>query len=321
MAAIRRTTSVGPAGPSGLSGTVVRRAGAAAVTVARRTAARAVRVAGVAGMAAVVAAATLLPVGSAVAAGAVVHLEEPRIDTGNEKSLQRGARAFVNYCMGCHSAGYQRYSRLAQDLGLSEEDVAQNLIFTTDENGEPTKVGALMTNAMTKEYGKTAFGVAPPNLALTARSRGTDWIYTFLKTFYVDPDRAGTGVNNLVYPGTAMPHVLWPLQGWQVLEGSAADEVAADAAAESVEAGHTETGDEEGDAHASADPVLKLESPGSLSPKEYDALIGDITNFLAYMSDPIKQTRHTMGIFVLLFLFGLLAVTYFLKKEYWKDVV
>jgi len=263
--------------------------------------------------------------GAARAAGSAVHLETPRIDQGNEKSLQRGARAFVNYCMGCHSAGYQRYSRLAQDLGLSEEDVAQNLIFTTDENGEATKVGALMTNAMTTEYGKTAFGVAPPNLALTARSRGTDWIYTFLKSFYVDPDRAGTGVNNLVYPGTAMPHVLWPLQGWQVLEDSQAAEAAeTEVAAESAEAGHTETGPEgqpTEDNHGAIEPVLKLESPGSLSPDEYEDLIADLTNFLAYMSDPIKETRHTIGIFVLLFLFALLGVAYFLKKEYWKDVV
>lgn len=264
--------------------------------------------------------------GTSRAASAAVELETPRIDQGNEKSLQRGARAFVNYCMGCHSAGYQRYSRLAQDLGLSEEDVERNLIFTTDENGEPTKVGALMSNAMTEEYGKTAFGVAPPNLALTARSRGTDWIYTFLKTFYVDPDRAGTGVNNLVYPGTAMPHVLWDLQGWQVLEDATEDAVESAVAAESAEAGHTETGDEAGagagDAHqVAAAPVLRLESPGALSPEEYEDLIADITNFLAYMSDPIKETRHRIGIFVMLFLFALFAVAYFLKKEYWKDVV
>ena len=263
--------------------------------------------------------------GPSRAAGSAVALESPRIDQGNEKSLQRGARAFVNYCMGCHSAGYQRYSRLAQDLGLSDEDVERNLIFTTDENGEPTKVGALMTNAMTKEYGQTAFGVAPPNLALTARSRGTDWIYTFLKSYYVDPDRAGTGVNNLVYPGTAMPHVLWDLQGWQVLEDSPAAAITeVEVAAESAEAGHTETGPEgqpTEDNHGAIAPVLKLESPGSLSPDEYEDLIADITNFLAYMSDPIKETRHTIGIFVMLFLFALLGVAYFLKKEYWKDVV
>ena len=259
------------------------------------------------------------------AAGAAVELENPRIDSGNEKSLQRGARAFVNYCMGCHDAGYQRYSRLAQDLGLSEEDVEQNLIFTTEESGEPTKVGALMTNAMTEDYGAQAFGVTPPNLSLTARSRGADWIYTFLKTFYVDPDRAGTGVNNLVYPGTAMPHVLWPLQGWQALEQSAeGEEAAAEVAA--LAPGTEETGADGGSSedqggHGDIGPVLTLVEPGSLSPEQYDDLIADITNFLAYVSDPIKERRHTIGIFVLLFLFALLGVAWFLKREYWKDVV
>lgn len=226
-----------------------------------------------------------------------IELEQPRIDQGNEKSLQRGASAFVNYCMGCHSAGYNRYSRVAQDLGLSEEMVEQNLIHTTDEQGQPTKVGALMTNSMTTEYGKNAFGVVPPNLSLTARSRGTDWIYSYLKTYYLDPDKAGTGVNNLVYPGTAMPHVLWNLQGWQVPvveDGAHGDEVITE---------------------------LKLETPGELSPSEYDDLIADITNFMAYMSDPIKETRHRIGYAVILFLLGMLAVAYLLKKEYWKDIV
>jgi len=269
---------------------------------------------------ALVVAGVLVPSGAARAAGSAVHLEDPRIDAGNEKSLQRGARAFVNYCMGCHSAGYQRYSRLAQDLGLSEEDVEQNLIFTTDESGEPTKIGDLMTNAMTEDYGATAFGVAPPNLSLTARSRGADWIYTFLKSFYLDPDRAGVGVNNLVYPGTAMPHVLWPLQGWQVLDesGGAAEEAETEVALATAESGHQE--ESEG-GHGAAEPVLQLASPGTLEPAEYEELVADITNFLAYVSDPIKETRHTMGIAVLLFLFVLLGVTYFLKREYWKDVV
>ena len=264
-------------------------------------------------------------IGEARAAGAAVELENPRIDAGNEKSLQRGARAFVNYCMGCHSAGYARYSRVAQDLGLSEEDVEQNLILTTDESGEPTKIGALMTNAMTEDYGASAFGIAPPNLALTARSRGADWIYTFLNTFYIDPDSAGTGVNNLVYPGTAMPHVLWKQQGWQALEHS---EEAAEAAAE-VEAlapGTEETGagggsSEDQGGHGDAGPVLTLVEPGMLSPEEYEDLTADITNFLAYLSDPIKETRHRIGIFVMLFLFALLGVTWYLKREYWKDVV
>jgi len=245
----------------------------------------------------VLAAATLIVAGKSDAAGSAIQLESPLIDQGNERSLQRGAQAFVNNCMGCHSAGYQRYSRLAQDLGLSEEDVENNLIFTTDEAGEPTKVGSLMTNNMSTEYGKQAFGVVPPNLSLTARSRGTDWIYTFLKSYYADPDVTTTGANNLVYPGTAMPHVLWQQQGWQ-----------------SPVYGEESNGSK---------PItgLELTDPGSMAPEEYDDLIADITNFLAYMADPIKQTRHRVGIIVMLFLFGLLAIAYFLKKEYWKDVV
>ncbi len=232
----------------------------------------------------------------ALAAGSTVELESPQIDTSNEKSLQRGARTFVNNCMGCHSLGYQRYSRLAQDLELSEEDVEKNFIFTTDEAGEPTKVGSLMFNNMTKEYGEQAFGVVPPNLSLTARSRGVDWIYTYMKSFYIDPDRGGVGVNNTVYPGAAMPHVLADLQGWQ------------EPIYEEHDGEKTVVG-------------LKLATEGSQTPKQYDATITDLTNFLAYVSDPIKETRHRMGMFVMAFLFGLLAIAYFLKQEYWKDVV
>ena len=241
--------------------------------------------------------AVLVLAGKVEAAGSSIALETPRIDQGNSNSLQRGAQAFINNCMGCHSADYNRYSRVAQDLGLSEEDVEMNLIFTTDEAGDPTKVGALMGNNMATDYGKQAFGVAPPNLSLTARSRGSDWIYTFLKSYYVDPERAGTGVNNLVYPGTAMPHILWQQQGWQApIYGE--------------------------EAHGSKPIVgLELSDPGTMSPEEYDDMIADITNFLAYMADPIKETRHRVGMIVMLFLFGLLAVTYMLKKEYWKDVV
>jgi ubiquinol-cytochrome c reductase cytochrome c1 subunit len=154
-----------------------------------------------------------------------------------------------------------------------------------------------MTNSMSTEYGKQAFGVVPPNLSLTARSRGVDWIYTYLKSYYLDPSISTTGVNNLVYPGTAMPHVLWDLQGWQ----------------------KPVYGEEsEG---SSAITELTLSSPGTLSESEYNDLIADITNFMAYIADPIKKTRHRVGMIVMLFLFGLLAIAYFLKKEYWKDVV
>lgn len=230
------------------------------------------------------------------AAGGGFPLESPQIDTSKKKVLQRGAKAYVNYCMGCHTADYHRYSRLAKDLGLDEDDVVKNLIFTTDKAGEPTKVGSLMSNNMSTDYGRQAFGVVPPNLALTARSRGEDWIYTYLKTFYRDDSRAGVGVNNLVYPGAAMPHVLWEQQGWQepVYEG-------------------------EGDAKHFVG--FKQVTEGTMTPQEYDGLIIDITTFLSYMADPIKQTRHRIGILVMLFLLVLTVISYFLKKEYWKDVV
>lgn len=230
------------------------------------------------------------------AAGSGFALETPIIDTGNQKSLQRGAKAYVNYCMGCHTADYQRYSRLARDLGLSEEDVSNNFIFTTDNAGERTKVGSLMESSMTSDYGRQAFGVAPPNLALTARSRGEDWIYTYMKTFYLDETRGGVGVNNKVYPGAAMPHVLWEQQGWQkpIYEG-------------------------EGDNQKFVG--FEQVTEGTLTEQQYDNLILDITTFLSYMADPIKQTRHRIGKWVMFFLLILTVIAYFLKKEYWKDIV
>lgn len=231
---------------------------------------------------------------NALAAGGGVSLDSPRIDQSNEKSLQRGAKTFVNYCMGCHSAGYHRYSRMARDLGLTEEDVSENLIFTTDKEGSPTKVGSLMTISMDEDYAKNAFGVVPPNLSLTARSRGVDWIYTYMRSFYLDPERP-LGVNNTVYPGASMPHVLWELQGWQT------------PVYEDVDGHSVVTGFEQA-------------SPGALSPKEYDKVIADLTNFLAYLADPIKTVRHRIGMFVMLFLFVMVGLTYMLKKEYWKDV-
>ena len=245
---------------------------------------------------ALVAGASIAIATSAFAASGGFALETPLIDTSNKKSLQRGAKAYVNYCMGCHSADYQRYSRLATDLGLDELDVAENLIFTTDKSGEKTKVGSLMFNNMTTDYGRQAFGVVPPNLALTARSRGEDWIYTYLKTFYRDESRAGVGVNNLVYPGAAMPHVLWEQQGWAepIYEGEGADR-----------------------------HVVGLSEPtgGTMTPAQYDGLITDLTAFMSYMADPIKHTRHRIGMWVMMFLLVLTVISYFLKKEYWKDVV
>ena len=197
----------------------------------------------------------LLPFAGAWGAGGNVHLEHANIDPTDQASLQRGAKYFVNYCLSCHSAGYARYNRVGQDLGLTDDQVSDNLIFTTDESGERTKVGSLMFVNMTDEYGAQAFGARPPNLTLVARSRGVDWLYTYLKTFYLDDSRP-LGVNNLTFPNVGMPH----------------------------------------------------------------AVVTDLVNFLHYLGEPAKQTRLTMGKWVIGFLVILLILAILLKKEYWRDV-
>ncbi|MFZ1386399.1 MAG: cytochrome c1 [Thiolinea sp.] len=236
-------------------------------------------------------------------ASETVKLEKANIDLHNQQSLQRGAKYFVNYCMGCHSLSMSRYNRVATDLGLTPEQVQKNLIFTRTD-GELTKVGELMKNGMTPKYGKEAFGNPPPDLSLEGRLRGADWIYSFLKAFYKDPSRP-FGVNNTVFASVGMPHILWELQGTQELQH--AEEPAAGEHAKAA------------DAHA-AEPKLVLTSPGKLSPAEYDRVVLDITNFLVYVGEPGKLHRQSVGIWVLLFLVIFIVLAYFLKKEYWKDV-
>jgi len=232
-----------------------------------------------------------------LAASAHVELEKHKLNLG-EKSLQRGMKYFVNYCMGCHSASYSRYNRVAADLNLTDEQMLENVIFTTDENGEQTKIGEKMLTAMTEDYGKSVFGVAPPDLSLTARSRGADWIYTYLKSFYLDDSRP-LGVNNTVFENVGMPHVLWPLQGWQAK---------ADAHAEHAESGH------------GADAAFTQVSPGSMSAEEYDQVVADITNFMVYLGEPAQVQRKATGIKVMMFLFIFAGLAYLLKQEYWRDV-
>ncbi|MEE9493492.1 MAG: cytochrome c1 [Gammaproteobacteria bacterium] len=229
----------------------------------------------------------------AFASGAKVHLEHANIDPHNKSSLQRGAKTFVNYCLGCHSAAYQRYGRLAADLGIPEEDVLENLMFTGEKIGDHMKISATRSDL------KKWFGAAPPDLTLVARVRGEDWLYTFLKSFHLDSKRP-FGVNNSIFPNVGMPHVLWELQGWQ--EPVFKTEV-----------------DHQGHEHQSLES-LELVEQGSLNPAEYDKTIRDLVNFLAYMAEPIKQQRQALGIKVLLFLSLLFIITYLLKKEYWKDI-
>ncbi|SHL61247.1 ubiquinol-cytochrome c reductase cytochrome c1 subunit [Nitrosospira sp. Nsp11] len=227
----------------------------------------------------------------AFASESTVKLDQAPIRSGDKLSLQRGAQTFVNYCLSCHSAEYMRYNRL-RDLGLSENQISDNLIFTGQ------KVGELMTVAMKTKEAKQWFGVAPPDLSVIARSRGADWLYTYLRKFYRD-DSTATGWNNLVFDKAAMPHVLYQLQGEQSLVTNTVDD------------GH-------GGTHEVKE--LKLDKPGTLSKTEYEAYVADLVNFLVYLGEPAATKRVQIGIIVMLFLFGMLALTYALKHEYWKDI-
>lgn len=228
------------------------------------------------------------------AAGANPALQLARNDVANIASLQRGARNFVNYCSGCHSAKYVRYSRLAEDLELSEKQVTDNLMFVGERIHDTIKIG------MKPEDASHWFGTTPPDLSLIARSRGADYIYSFLKSFYLDPSRP-TGTNNLILPGTAMPHVLWELQGLQraVYDGES------DAEHNTVHKKFKE---------------FELAKQGSLSPQEYDQFVRDTVNFLDYIAEPMQLERRNLGMRVLAFLIVFFLFAYFLKKEFWKDV-
>jgi ubiquinol-cytochrome c reductase cytochrome c1 subunit len=237
--------------------------------------------------------ACLLSSFSVFAAEGSADLGRPNNDVSNIASLQRGAKIFVNYCMGCHSAKYVRYNRLARDLGITEDQLLNNLMFL---GGKPFDT---MRNAMPPADAERWFGVAPPDLSLVARSRGTDFLWTFMKSFYIDESRQ-TGVNNLALESVAMPHVLWELQGMQ----------------RAIFEEHTH------DDGSSVVVFKKFESvtPGTLSPDEYDQLVRDLVNFLEYIGEPIQLERRRLGIWVLMFLlvFGLFA--YALKNEIWKDI-
>jgi ubiquinol-cytochrome c reductase cytochrome c1 subunit len=219
------------------------------------------------------------------------ELDEANNNIANTASLQRGAKYFVNYCLGCHSAEYVRYNRLGQDLQLSERQLIDNLMFTGERPFDT------MASAMRAEDSERWFGITPPDLSLIARSRGTDYIYTYLRSFYAAPDRP-TGVDNVVLPGTAMPHVLWQLQGTQHAVFTA-----------DQEQGGVEVFER-----------FDLARPGELGVEEFDNVVRDIVNFLDYIGEPIKRQRQQLGIRVIGFLLVFLLIAYMLKKEIWKNV-
>lgn len=222
----------------------------------------------------------VLPVLSYASSGHV-HLDHAEIKPQDKVSLQHGAQVYMNYCSGCHAVGYQRYNRVAQDLGIKEDLMKANLMFVHD-----AKIGDLMQNSMAPADGKHWFGQTPPDLTLVARVRGVDWLYTYLRGFYKDDTRP-FGVNNKVFPEVGMPHVLAELQGIQI---------------------KTEDGE------------LELAKGGKLSPQEYDETVRDLVNFLAYSGEPVKLERQSLGVKILMFLVVFFILAYLLKKEYWKDV-
>jgi ubiquinol-cytochrome c reductase cytochrome c1 subunit len=250
------------------------------------------------------------------------RLQTAPIDSHDLASLQNGAKVFVNYCLNCHSAGYMRYNRL-RDLGLSEQQIKDNLIFTG------VKVGELMQVAMDRKDAKQWFGAPPPDLTVEAPARsstggsGADWIYTYLKSFYRDDSRP-TGWNNLVFENVGMPHALWQLNGQQQLVTrefeSEHEATAALLAAKSVARLDEEVSMQDGK-ELRRYRVNTLEpGNGTLSPLEYDKLVTDLVNYMNFMAEPARIERHRIGIYVLFLLGVLFIFALLLKKAYWKDV-
>lgn len=225
-------------------------------------------------------------------ANVTLKLDHAPVNVHDQESLQRGARTFVNYCLTCHSANYMRYNRM-QDIGLTEAQIKDNLLYAAEKPGE------LMKIAMRPKEAKAWFGATPPDLTVIARSRGADYLYTYLRSFYRDDTRP-TGWNNTVFDKVGMPHVLQELQG------------------QLAPVYMTET-DHEGKQHQVIER-LELVKPGKLTQAEYDATVGDLVNYLVWMGEPAQSQRMNIGLVVIAFLAVFFVVAFYLKKEYWKDV-
>ena len=229
-------------------------------------------------------------------------------DLENKPSMQNGMRLYVNYCLGCHALGFQRYERTVDDLGIPHEVALEKLVFTDQ------KIGELMTSSMDADRAKAWFGAPPPDLTLVTRSRGPEWVYNYLLAFYADDERP-FGANNRVFENVGMPNVLLGLQG-VVREGCAQVPKIA------------ENGGEMRDPLIQGKPITEEkcdqlvleEGTGLHSPEEFEAAVYDLTNFLYYVGEPSRLERHRTGIYVMLFLIILGCFTWLLNREYWKDV-
>ena len=235
----------------------------------------------------------LLPMTGFGASASRMDMDHVEVNLNDKMALQNGAKLFVNYCLSCHSAEYMRYNRMAADLEIPEEVVLKNMVF----NGG--KIGDLMTTTMSAEDGTAWFGVAPPDLSLIGRLRDPEWLYNYLRSFYLDPS-SPSGWNNVVFENVAMPHALYELQGQR-------------------KAVFKTVKDPEGNESLKLD-YFETIKPGKMSLEEYDKAMQDLTSFLVYLGEPAKMVRHKYGIWVILFLLGFTALAYALKKEYWRDV-
>ncbi|MGZ5052749.1 MAG: cytochrome c1 [Methylobacter sp.] len=228
---------------------------------------------------------SFLSFGAAASEG--IELQKANVNLSNNESLQRGAQHFVNYCLGCHSIKHIRYLRIAVDTGADQK------MMLKDIAPEGASIYDQLHSAMNKHDAEKWFGTQPPDLSLIARSRGADWLYSYLRSYYIDP-KSPRGVNNLVFPDTAMPNPLWQLQGDQHAELK-----------KTIWGEYTK---------------LVLDKPGTLSEGEFDIFVNDLVNFLVYVGEPVQLERQHLGKYVLFFIFMFLVVAYLLKKEYWKDV-
>ncbi|EJN36514.1 cytochrome c1 [Pseudomonas sp. NPDC089395] len=235
-----------------------------------------------------------------------LELDKVDIDLTDKAAMQDGARTFANYCMGCHSAKFQRYERVADDLGIPHELMLEKLVFTGAKIGDHMNIGMKPNDA------KTWFGAAPPDLTLVARVRGTDWLYTYLRSFYEDKSRP-YGVNNKVFPNVGMPNVLVGLQGNQVI-GCKQVQTEVDGKKQfDPLTGSPLT-------HEACDQLTITPKSGTLTTEQFDEKVKNLVTFLAYSANPVKLESQRIGTYVLLYLAFFFVFAYLLKREYWKDV-